>query len=447
MADAQVRKRGDRYEVRWRIVDERTGKVRRRSKSFTRKADARRFAAEMHAAVASGTYAEPSTITVAELADEWLKVRKTQLRPATWSSYERQLACHVLPAFGHVRVVDLKPAHLSDLYATMLESGRLTFGNEGTGRPAKLVQAAQRAKRSGSTWQEIADMLAERWPEHGPYSRHTVAGIVRRADEPPAETKRAGSGLSPRYVGMVHTLCKRMLKDAVRWSYVDRNVAELVDPPRRTSRPEMVTWTGEQVAAFLAHCEADDAERLTALWHLLASTGMRRGEALALRWSSVDLEQRTLVIERSLTETKGELHEHDPKTAAGRRRISLDDDVVAALKRHRKAQAAERLRIGSLYVDDGRVFCQVDGTALKPESVSRRFVVLVKRAGLPKLSVHGLRHTWATLAMAAGVPAKVVQEHLGHTHITITLQTYSHVSPGMDRDAVDLVASLFRRQS
>ena len=121
--------------------------------------------------------------------------------------------------------------------------------------------------------------------------------------------------------------------------------------------------------------------------------------------------------------------------------------MVAALKRHRKAQAAERLRIGAAYVDDGRVFCQVDGTALKPDSVSRRFVVLVKRTGLPKLSVHDLRHTWATLAMAAGVPAKVVQEHLGHTHVSITLAFYSHVSPGMDRDAVDLVASLFRRQS
>jgi integrase len=100
-----------------------------------------------------------------------------------------------------------------------------------------------------------------------------------------------------------------------------------------------------------------------------------------------------------------------------------------------------------MYVDEDRVFCKVDGTALVPRVVSRRFAALVKQAGLPKLTMHGLRHTWATLAMAAGVPAKVVQEHLGHTNVSITLQLYSHVSPGMDRDAVDLVASMFRRQT
>ncbi len=384
-------------------------------------------------------------MTVAELADEWLKVRRSQIRPSTWSSYERQLRCHVVPALGHVKLSELRPAHLTQMYADLLDHGRQAFGNDGTGRPVELIEDAMASKDAGASWQQIADELAERWSEHGPFSRHTVAAMVRRHRQRRSDVARAGSGLSPRFVGMVHTLCKRMLRDAVRWQYLSRNVAELVDPPRRTSRPELVTWTGDDVATFLQSC-ADDDDRLLALWHLLVSTGMRRGEALALRWSSVDLSARTLVIERSLTETDGTLHEHDPKTAAGRRRISLDDDLVAALKQHRKAQAAERLRIGPAWIDDDRVFCQVDGSALRPESVSRRFATLVDRFSMPTLTLHGLRHTWATLAMAAGVPAKVVQEHLGHSHIAVTLQTYSHVAPGMDRDAVDLVASLIRRR-
>ncbi len=131
-----------------------------------------------------------------------------------------------------------------------------------------------------------------------------------------------------------------------------------------------------------------------------------------------------------------------PKTAKGRRTVTLDAVTVAALREHRKRQAAERLQLGGGWRDLDLVFCRVDGTPLHPERFSRSFVDRVRQLGLPKIRLHDLRHGWATLALAAGVHPKVVQERLGHANIAITLDTYSHVTAGLHGDAAEKVAGL-----
>ncbi len=130
------------------------------------------------------------------------------------------------------------------------------------------------------------------------------------------------------------------------------------------------------------------------------------------------------------------------KTARSRRQIALDPTTVTALRTLRRSQAAHRLSIGGAYVDHDLVFCRSDGKPLHPDRFSKSFVEQVDRLGLPRLSVHGLRHTWATLALQAGVHPKVVQERLGHSTISITLDIYSHVSPAMESDAAERVAAL-----
>jgi integrase len=253
-------------------------------------------------------------------------------------------------------------------------------------------------------------------------------------------------------VSYIHTILHRAFRDAVRWNLLIRNPCDLADPPR--ARPaEQVrerTWTSGDVARFL---RLTSSSRYSALWRLIAATGMRRGEALGLGWDDIDLAAGRLSINRTLVQShdyaSGDtgLSWGTPKTARGRRAISLDPDTVAALRAHRKAQLAERLKAGDDYAVNDLVFCTGSGEPLHPKIASNLFRKAVIQHDMPRLSVHGLRHTWATLALQAGVHPKIVQERLGHSTIAITLDIYSHVNPAMDAEAANTVAALIREQS
>ncbi len=251
-------------------------------------------------------------------------------------------------------------------------------------------------------------------------------------------------GLSPTTVQLVHQVLSKALSDAVRHQLVPNNVASLVEAPRR-ARLEFHTWTGEQAGAFLRHT-AD--ERLAALWRLFLTTGMRRGEVAALRWQDVNLERSVLSVRQTGNRLKGGVWTvGTPKgrgdAAAKSRRLSLDAGTVAALRAHRAQQLQERLAWGSDWQDEGLVFTREDGSPLNPTTIGHRLTLRARQANLPHLRLHDLRHTYATLALEAGVHPKVVSERLGHANIGITLNLYSHVSDGMDRDAADRVAGLF----
>jgi integrase len=225
-----------------------------------------------------------------------------------------------------------------------------------------------------------------------------------------------------------------------------RNPADRAKPPRPRNHGDrhqhINTWPRATLAAFLRWCEAA-GDPLYALWLLLATTGLRRGEALGLCWDSVDLDAARLSIRRTLVDVDwGRPVWSDPKTARGRRVVALDPVTVAALKACRAAQAEDKLRLGADYSGHGLVFARPDGTPLHPDSTSKRFRRLVANAGLPAIRLHDLRHTWATLALEAGVHPKVVQERLGHSNVSITLDLYSHVSPAMQSDAAERVAKL-----
>lgn len=179
-----------------------------------------------------------------------------------------------------------------------------------------------------------------------------------------------------------------------------------------------------------------------ALWVLLATTGMRRGEAIGLRWKDVDLTKGRLRVVQTITQIRSQVNIGEPKTAHGRRSIALDSATVAVLRNHRKAVLEERVLVGTDFSDEGLVFHQPDGACLRPDAVSAQFMRRVDRHGLPRLTLHGLRHTWATLALEQGIHPRVVQERLGHSTIAITLGIYSHVSPTLHDDAANEVAGL-----
>jgi integrase len=246
-------------------------------------------------------------------------------------------------------------------------------------------------------------------------------------------------GLSFRSVRYIHTILHEALADAVREDRVDRNVADQARPPRGHSGSGMRTWSAEELRAFLKHVRDD---RLYAAWLLAATTGMRRGEVLGLRWRDVDLGTKRVAVTQGLVAVEGDLLFLPPKSDRGRRNIALDNVTVAALKVRRMAQIKERLVWRRAYLDNDLVFNHEEGSPLHPDWFSKQFETHVHAAGLPPIRLHDLRHTHATLALAAGVHPKVVQERLGHSSISVTLDTYSHAIPALQEEAAAKVSRL-----
>ena len=196
----------------------------------------------------------------------------------------------------------------------------------------------------------------------------------------------------------------------------------------------MRTWSPAEARRFL-ECVADG--RLYAMWALFLASGLRRGEVAALRWTDIDLDQAVLSIRRSRVSVAWQVHESQPKTRSSRRVVSLDDRMVAVLRAHRRRQLEERLAWGSAWIDSGFVFVRENGEPLHPETITSMFAALVEKAGVPKIRLHDLRHTSASLALAAGIHPKIVSERLGHSSVSITLDLYSHVAPGLQAEAAE----------
>ena len=226
----------------------------------------------------------------------------------------------------------------------------------------------------------------------------------------------------------MHRILHHALKQAVRQGLIVRNVAQAVTPPKAAHR-EMKHLTASQLHALLS---ATANDWYYPIFHLAAWTGMRRGEVVGLKWQDVDLGQSTVSVRRSLLRVAGKgFVEGAPKTAKSKRLISITDDVVTMLKRHRAAQAEKRLAAGPAWQDNDLVFAAAVGGPIDPDEITHAFYNAVRRLGLPHVRFHDLRHTHASLLLAQNVHPKVVQERLGHSTIAITLDTYSHSIPGL----------------
>lgn len=327
------------------------------------------------------TYVAPQRQTLADfLTQTWLPAVEHTIKPGTFESYRRNVRLHIAGRpIGRRLLQEVDPTQLNALY------GALLAGDD-----------AHRA-------------------------------------------------LSPRSVAYIAAILHRAFRDAVRWQAVVRNPADAADPPRAARRNDLATWSGAQLHTFL---DSVDEDRLRVCWWLLATTGMRRGEVLGLRWADVDLDAGTLRVVRTLITTdvqrKGSpgMAWGTPKTAKGRRIVALDAATVAAIRLHRTRQLEERLRFGEGYDDQDLVVCAADGTPIHPKTISYQFGKAARAAGLPRIRLHDLRHTHATLALKAGVHPRIVQERLGHANVSITLDTYSHVDLDMQAAAAARVAAL-----
>ena len=252
-------------------------------------------------------------------------------------------------------------------------------------------------------------------------------------------------GLSPATVARCHATVRSALNSALRRGLVARNVSAHVELP---SVPRYVAqvWSPAEVGSFLDVLE-DSGDRLAALYRLLVLRGLRRGEAVGLRWTDVDLDAGTATISQAVGQVGYRTVVTAPKTAGSIRTVGLDGGTVAALRAHRIAQAAERLAFGGVWQDvDNRVFTRPDGRPLHPESVSRAFERIAAAAGLPRIRLHDLRHSAATLALEANVPMKVVSSMLGHSSTRLTSDVYSHVRNAVALEAAEATVRLVPRR-
>jgi len=263
--------------------------------------------------------------------------------------------------------------------------------------------------------------------------------------------KKLKEGLSSTTVNTIHNVFHKALDTAKKWKLIFENVCDLVSPPR-SRQPEFKPLTLEQVRVLLDVARGHPIE---ALLTLALATGMRRGELLGLKWQDIDFKAGTLQVRRVMTrfptKMRGEgeavYREAEPKTKRSRRNITIVPFAVETLKQHRQRQAVIKEKAGPAWQERDLVFCTSLGTPVHPtRGILDPFKALLKLAGLPNIRFHDLRHSAATLLLGMDVHPKIVQEILGHSNISITLDIYSHVLPSMQRDAMSRLNDAFMRQ-
>lgn len=255
---------------------------------------------------------------------------------------------------------------------------------------------------------------------------HLEAWYIELADE----------GLASSTILQLHRILSRALKVAMQRGKIARNVCSLVDAPS-LRRDEVVPFSTTEARALLA---AARGLRNEARWSVALALGLRQGEALALRWEDIDLDSGTLTVKRSMQRLVGKgLVFDEPKSRAGRRAIMLPNGLRDALRTHRAAQLEERLAAGSEWQENGLLFAQVNGRPIDPGSDWKSWKALLASAGVRDARLHDARHTAATLLLQQGVPARVAMQILGHSQISLTLGTYSHVVPELAQEAAERI--------
>lgn len=340
----------------------------------------------------------------------WL-TSKTDIRPSTLRSYAGHIEKYWKPLIGHLRLSELRVAHIAEAIAEVgggdanrqraratLRSALSDAAREGLimVNPAALVRLPSGKRPKALVW---TDERVTRW-------REATARLAAAEDASGAELARLEAA---------------------------------AEPPS----PVMV-WTAAQLGEFLDSALEDPHY---AMFHLIAYRGLRRGEAAGLEWTEVDLDAGQMTVSNAIVQVGWAAMEGKPKSDAGARTIALDADTVAVLRAHRKRQLEQRMEWGAAWADTNKVFTREDGSALHPASITDRFHELAEACGLPPIRLHDLRHGAASLMLAAGVPMKIVSETLGHSTTALSADTYSSVFPEVAAAAAEQTAAMVPRSA
>jgi integrase len=246
-------------------------------------------------------------------------------------------------------------------------------------------------------------------------------------------------GLSPRTVQLLRAVLRRALVQALKWDLVIRNVATLVDPPR-LNRSQIEPFSPDEAVKFFEKIKGD---RLEALFILALALGLRQGELLGLRWDAIDSQKRTLRVSYALQRIDKQLQLVEPKSERSRRTLPLPEIALNALRTHRVRQLEEKMAAGDDWSDTGFVFTTDTGKPIDARNLIRKFHSLLEKAKVTRRPFHSLRHSCASFLLMQNVPSRTVMDILGHSQISLTLNTYQHVMPSMLREAATAMDSAF----
>lgn len=415
-------------------TDPLTGERRREYKGgFTTEDEAWTNALESKATHDKGRHVSPSRRTVEQFMTEWLVTVRHELKPSAYQNYVDYASAYVLPNIGSRKLQEVNVQVLNLLYRRLLEHGRR---KPDTNMAMYEYWSARRDDRDGLGPRPCA--IAEACGT-SIYAARAAVGRYRRGRTPVARSE----GLAPKTVKNIHRMLHRALRDAVAWDYVVLNSAEHASVPRtrRSGSNRPSPWTLDELARWL---EVAARDRFAGLWVLVATTGMRRSELAGAARKNLDLENGTLTIRPTRIVVAGHAEDSDGKTAAGERTISLDEFTVEALQGYLAMLDEEREAFGTSYPTHGKLMCFEDGRQLHPDTVTRRFNRLVDTAGVRRIRLHDIRHTYSTLALDSGADPKLVSDRVGHANMSVTFQIYTHRSTGKDRAMADAIANLIR---
>ncbi|MGW2938013.1 tyrosine-type recombinase/integrase [Streptomyces sp. NPDC001156] len=395
--------------------------------------------------------------SVAEYLERWIKAKRA-LKRTTVYGYRSHIDCYLIPRLGHIQLMNLRVHHIAELFEWIEQE------NERRAAHVLQVQLLQaECDKARDAWRNRAkadDENRAEWLE----VRGKLRATWNKRREELAEARRTLR--HPNTASTQHRIMDTLssaLEDAVKAQLITTNWAQLVSLPSG-KRPKALVWTDERIRRWRRtgnkpspvmvwtpvltgqFLDFTSDDRLHPLWHLITFRGLRRGEACALSWDEVDLDHGIIHITEQIVAVAHEPFEDTPK-ADSVRDLTLDSETIRLLREWRKKQDAERAEWSAhgAWVESGRVFTRENGEGYHPQYFSDRFERLWKKADLPPIRLHDLRHGAATLALAAGVDTKVVQEMLGHSSFHLTMDTYTSVLPELDRMAAEASVSIVPR--
>jgi len=374
-------------------------------------------------------------VTAGQWLDEWLAAKK-DLRSGTVRSYEPHIRLYFRPHIGHIRLNRLRVADVASVFDAIDERNDAIAQARASGDPAQLAAVKGRQIVGPATKQRIRatlrSALGTYMKQHPGMLDVNVAALVSL---PSGKRPKPLVWTGERVRAWQHDFQARLA--AARAS--GRRVSPL-DIWLSTPRPSPVmVWTPAQTRVFLTRARPD---RLYALYHLIAYRGLRRGEACGLRRADTDLDTSVTTIRWQITQLGWATEQTPPKSEAGERHVALDAQTGAVIRAHRRQHNQEKKEAGSARHESGFEFTNPDGSPLHPAAVTATFEQIAYLAGLPPIRLHDLRHGAATLALAAGVDIKIVQDMLGHSSRAITSDTYTTVLPEVARAAAEAAAAL-----
>lgn len=448
---ASVTKRNDTYTIRVSLGYDSSGKQIQKFKTWKppygmtpkqiqKELERQKFLFEEQCR--SGQYLD-GNIKFSEFVDIWMKdYAEKQLKIKTITEYKGLLK-RINAAIGHIRLDKLQPHHLMEFYNNLREENireDIKYTAKIDVKP--LLKEKDLTQKKLSERSEAAISTIENFAHGLNVTRKSAEKISSALDMPIDELFKIAdtnkSTLASKTISHYHKLISSILEKAVKWQIILYNPCQRVEAPKVQQKE--TSYLDEIQTAELISCLDSEPLQYKAMIITLLYSGMRRGELCGLEWKDIDFKNALIKIDKSslYTVEKG-IYEDTTKTESSKRTIKMPPLVLEILKEHRKAQARERLKLGDLWINSNKVFTQWNGKPIHPDSVSGWFCKFLKRHNLPKITIHGLRHTNATLLIAGGADLRTVSKRLGHSNMSTTANIYTHAIQSADERAAQLL--------